>query len=80
MVTLLLVLHILCVLLAQLLLLRFNLSRQETKWRAQLVNKDSNLLKDSSVVLDLRGEHVDLGVPLEHFVLHVGDLQSQFGG
>ena len=80
MVTLLLVLHILCVLLAQLLLLRFDLSRQETEWRAQLVNKDSDLLKDSSVVLDLRGEHVDLGVPLEHFVLHVRDLQSQFSG
>ena len=55
-------------------------SRQEAKGRAELLNEDSHLLQDASVVLNLLAQRLHLGVPLEHLVLHVGDLKSQLSG
>ena len=59
---------------------RFNFSCEEAKRCSQLLDEDSDLLQNASVILDLLLERLNLGVPLEHFILNVVNLETKFGG
>ena len=52
---------------------------KESERRAKLVNEETYLSEDTRIILDFISKEVFLAIPLQDFVLFIGNLEAKFG-